>query len=59
MVDGLYVSKIIGLFTMVELPLVCSRRISMREIEKNDFNVNISRYVSTAKHEVKNGFKCS
>jgi type I restriction enzyme M protein len=28
-----------------------SRRVSMEEIEKNDFNLNISRYVSTAKPE--------
>lgn len=25
-----------------------ARRVSMEEIEKNDFNLNISRYVSTA-----------
>lgn len=25
-----------------------SRRVGMEEIEKNDFNLNISRYVSTA-----------
>jgi type I restriction enzyme M protein len=25
-----------------------SRRVSMKEIEKNDFNLNISRYISTA-----------
>ncbi len=30
-----------------------ARRVSMEEIEKNDFNLNISRYVSTAKPEVK------
>ena len=30
-----------------------SRRVSMKEIEKNDFNLNISRYVSTAKPEEK------
>ncbi|WP_445946777.1 type I restriction-modification system subunit M [Shewanella sp.] len=30
-----------------------SRRVSMAEIEKNDFNLNISRYVSTAKDAVK------
>ncbi|HCH4062732.1 TPA: type I restriction-modification system subunit M [Vibrio parahaemolyticus] len=30
-----------------------SRRVSMEEIEKNDFNLNISRYVSTAKAEPK------
>ncbi len=29
-----------------------SRRVSMEEIAKNDFNLNISRYVSTAKTEV-------
>lgn len=28
-----------------------SRRVSMEEIEKNDFNLNISRYVSTAVEE--------
>ena len=37
-----------------ELPngsLFTSRRVSMEEIEENDFNLNISRYVSTAKPE--------
>jgi len=28
-----------------------SRRVSMKEIEKNDFNLNISRYISTATEE--------
>lgn len=28
-----------------------SRRVSMEEIEKNDYNLNISRYISTAKPE--------
>lgn len=28
-----------------------ARRVSMKEIEKNDYNLNISRYVSTAKPE--------
>ncbi|MCZ5658546.1 N-6 DNA methylase [Escherichia coli] len=28
-----------------------ARRVSMEEIEKNDFNLNISRYVSTAEPE--------
>lgn len=28
-----------------------ARRVTMEEIEKNDFNLNISRYVSTAKEE--------
>ena len=30
-----------------------SRRVSMREIEKHGYNLNISRYVSTAEEEVK------
>ncbi|GAA4275935.1 type I restriction-modification system subunit M [Aquimarina mytili] len=30
-----------------------ARRVSMKEIEKNDFNLNISRYISTAKPEEK------
>ncbi len=30
-----------------------SRRVTMNEIEKNDFNLNISRYVSTARPEEK------
>lgn len=34
-----------------------ARRVSMAEIEKNDFNLNISRYVSTAKPEVKINLK--
>lgn len=37
-----------------ELPngaLFASRRVSMDEIEENDFNLNITRYVSTAKPE--------
>ena len=29
-----------------------ARRVEMEEIEENDFNLNISRYVSTAKQEV-------
>ena len=29
-----------------------SRKISMEEIEKNDYNLNISRYVSTAEDEI-------
>ena len=29
-----------------------ARRVGMREIEANDFNLNIARYVSTAKEEV-------
>ena len=30
-----------------------TRKVSMKEIEKNDYNLNISRYVSTAKPEQK------
>jgi len=29
-----------------------SRRVSMEEIEKNDFNLNISRYISTAQADI-------
>jgi len=29
-----------------------ARRMEMEEIEKNDFNLNISRYISTAQGEV-------
>jgi type I restriction-modification system DNA methylase subunit len=29
-------------------PFSYARRVAMEEIEKNDFNLNISRYVSTA-----------
>lgn len=29
-----------------------SRRVSMDEIKKNDYNLNISRYVSTAEDEI-------
>lgn len=28
-----------------------SRRVTLEEIEKNDFNLNITRYVSTAEEE--------
>lgn len=34
-----------------------ARRVSMEEIERNDFNLNISRYVSTAKPEKKINLK--
>jgi type I restriction enzyme M protein len=37
-----------------ELPngaLIASRRVSLKEIEQNDFNLNITRYVNTAKSE--------
>ena len=30
-----------------------ARRVSKEEIEENDYNLNISRYVSTAKAEIK------
>jgi type I restriction enzyme M protein len=44
-----HIEKIIETYT--QRPMEVSRyarRVSMREIEKNDFNLNISRYVSTA-----------
>ncbi|MNF99739.1 putative type I restriction enzymeP M protein [compost metagenome] len=44
-----HISKIIETYTQrpVEVPRY-ARRVGMQEIERNDFNLNISRYVSTA-----------
>ena len=45
-----HIAKIIG--TYRELPEATknayARRVAMKEIEANDFNLNISRYISTA-----------
>ncbi|GFO72747.1 hypothetical protein BJAS_P3229 [Bathymodiolus japonicus methanotrophic gill symbiont] len=40
-----------NIFQLLTEEVRYSRRVNMREIEKNDFNLNISRYVSTAKPE--------
>ena len=54
-----HIDKIIDTYqfrreTKEELPngvLIASRRVSLKEIKENDFNLNITRYVSTAKPE--------
>lgn len=45
------IEKIIDTYKYRKEETRYSRRVSMEEIEKNDFNLNISRYVSTAKPE--------
>jgi type I restriction enzyme M protein len=44
-----HIDKIIDTYQHRKGEARYSRRVSMEEIEKNDFNLNISRYVSTAK----------
>jgi type I restriction enzyme M protein len=46
-----HIEKIIDTYQFRKEEQRYSRRISMEEIEKNDFNLNISRYVSTAETE--------
>ncbi|MDO6426111.1 type I restriction-modification system subunit M [Thalassotalea sp. 1_MG-2023] len=48
-----HIDKIIDTYQFRKEEDRYSRRVSMEEIEKNDFNLNISRYVSTAKPEEK------
>lgn len=43
-----HISKIIETYKTREAEPRYSRRVEMAEIEKNDFNLNISRYISTA-----------
>jgi len=45
------INKIIDTYQFRKEEQRYSRRVSMDEIEKNDFNLNISRYVSTAESE--------
>lgn len=45
------IDKIIGTYQFRKEETRYSRRGGMEEIEKNDFNLNISRYVSTAEAE--------
>jgi type I restriction enzyme M protein len=47
-----HIDKIIDTYQFRKEEDRYSRRVSMEEIEKNDFNLNISRYVSTAKPEL-------
>lgn len=46
-----HIEKIIDAYQFRKEEERYARRVSMDEIEKNDFNLNISRYVSTAKPE--------
>lgn len=46
-----HIDKIIGTYQFRVEEKRYSRRVGMDEIEKNDFNLNISRYVSTAEAE--------
>ncbi len=43
-----HIAKIIRTYQFREEEARYSRRVDMAEIEKNDFNLNISRYISTA-----------
>ena len=45
--DG-HIAKIIDTYQFRKEETRYSRRVEMDEIEKNDFNLNISRYISTA-----------
>ncbi|MDD4202433.1 MAG: type I restriction-modification system subunit M [Candidatus Omnitrophica bacterium] len=46
-----HIEKIVDTYQFRKEEKRYARRVSMGEIEKNDFNLNISRYVSTAKSE--------
>jgi type I restriction enzyme M protein len=48
-----HIDKIVDTYQFRKEEARYSRRVSMEEIEKNDFNLNISRYVSTATTEKK------
>ena len=43
-----HIDKIIKTYQFRDQEARYSRRVEMAEIEKNDFNLNISRYISTA-----------
>jgi type I restriction enzyme M protein len=43
-----HIAKIIKTYQSREEEARYSRKVEMAEIEKNDFNLNISRYISTA-----------
>jgi type I restriction enzyme M protein len=43
-----HIAKIVDTYQQRTEETRYSRRVSMAEIEKNDFNLNISRYISTA-----------
>ena len=43
-----HIAKIIATYQFRKEETRYSRRVEMKEIEKNDYNLNISRYISTA-----------
>lgn len=47
-----HIKKIVDTYQFRKEEERYARRVSMAEIEENDFNLNISRYVSTAPPEV-------
>ena len=51
-----HITKIIETYKTREPEDRYSRRVGMDEIEKNDYNLNISRYISTATAEEKIDF---
>ena len=50
--DASHIEKIIDAYTFRKEVERYSRKVSREEIEKNGYNLNISRYVSTAEEEV-------
>jgi len=56
-----HIGKIIETYKNRSEELRYSRRVGMEEIEKNDFNLNISRYISTAvgEEEIDLGATCA
>jgi len=46
-----HIDKIVDTYQFRKPEERYSRRVAMAEIEQNDFNLNISRYISTAKAE--------
>jgi len=46
-----HIDKIVDTYKFRKEDERYSRLVSMEEIEKNDFNLNISRFISTAKQE--------
>ena len=54
-----HIAKIIKTYQFREEEARYSRRVEMAEIEKNDFNLNISRYISTAVGEAEIDLKAT
>ncbi len=50
--DESHIGKIVDTYTFRKEEERYSRKVSMEEIEKNGYNLNISRYVSTAEDEI-------